>query len=133
MQAAHFFIWCGITVLVVVYAVLGWRVIQLRRGSAMTSGRIDQVLGEIGKSNVNFGNKIATLELWASSWVAFQESLAKRNDSEIDKLNKRLIELETENEITPPKKNDDDPLDGPRSWSAQAMAASRGEGVDYIG
>ncbi len=112
--------------LTVGFGVMTWAVVQLRRGVAVTSKRIDHILARL----VEVESKAMGLQSWASSWVSFHENLAKRNDGEIDKLNKRLIELETENKNTPPQKSDDDdPYGGPRSWSAQAAAAERGLGV----
>jgi hypothetical protein len=141
MQSAYFLIWCGIAVLIVGFGVLAYCVIQLRHGADATSERIDRVLAQFlaaqtcqGTIDSNFETRITSLQSWASSWVTFQEKIAKSHDAKVDELNKRLIELETENKTTPPKKHDDDdPLGGPRSWNAQAMAASRGEGVEYIG
>lgn len=52
----------------------------------------------------------------------------------MEDINSRLINIETENKTTAPVKRDedDDPLSGSRSWSAQAAAASRALGADYI-
>lgn len=62
--------------------------------------------------------------------VAASENFTLR----FDELNSRLVDLETENKTTAPVKReeDEDPFSGSRSWSAQAAAASRGSGADYI-
>lgn len=119
------------------FSVIAWCLIQLRRGAAATSAHIDGVLAQViamqvsqGIVDSGFESSIASLQSWAASWVAFHEKLAKDCDGKIDELSKRLIQLETENkEITPKKRDDDDPYEGARSWNAQAAAAERGFGV----
>lgn len=138
---AHVLIWCGIAVLVGGLCVLAYFIRQLWIGANRISSALDSVAKDLAEIRQNIqivresiqhvSERVKVMEVWAASWVAFQENIAKQNDTKIDDVNKRLISIETENKNTPPaKREDDDPFTGSRSWSAQAAAASRGLGVD---
>lgn len=151
MQSAHFFIWCALAILITGSCVIVWCVVQLWRGAAAINERLDRVLGELEKSNTGLSNRIGGIESWSASYVKWSQnesgvqserisgietSLSSFRESTLlarEDMNKRLISLETENKIPAPRRRDeDDPLSGPRSWSAQAAAASRGEGVELV-
>lgn len=56
-------------------------------------------------------------------------SLVGSLSAKIDQMNVRLVDLETEPDPTPKSKDDDDIMHSANSWSAQMVAAERGEGV----
>jgi hypothetical protein len=134
MQSAHFLIWCGIAILIAAYCVLVWYVRKLwldiegiskRLGAAASELESDRTaIAEIGKS-------VTALQTWATSYAAFHENASRQYSARVDDLNGRLIQIETENKTPLPKKHDDgdDPLGGPRSWSAVASSIERSEGV----
>lgn len=124
MNASHFAIWAAIALLLLSLGASIWHIWKLHI-------------------------KIAKLERWAAAYVPFAESALKNQESRIQAdlkplrdfvisgsqdFNKRLIQLETENKVIPPSKRDedDDPFNGPRSWTSQAAAAERAAGVRTI-
>lgn len=124
MNSSHFAIWVTIALLLLSLGASVWHIWKLHI-------------------------KVAKLDRWATAYVPYMESALKSQESRIQAdmkplrdfilkgsqdFNKRLIQLETENKIiTPPKRDeDDDPFNGPRSWTSQAAAAERAAGVRTV-
>lgn len=118
MSASHFIIWTILLFLLAVNAVIGWKLHQLHSGQNQQSGESEQIIV-----------RLTAVERWAAAYAPFM-------DGRTDDLNKRLIQLETENKEIVTRKRDDeseDPFSGSRAWVTQATAASRAAGVEYIG
>lgn len=124
MQSAHILIWAAILVVVVMVWVtlsaINRTLKELRVGLATTQKELDQI-----------DASLKALQSWSASFVAFHENVSRQYSNRTDDINRRLIQLETQNKtLDPVKKEDDDPYSGPRSWAAQSAAASRGLGVE---
>lgn len=138
MSLSHFVIWTVVAVTATSVGIVGWYARQLWIGLSAINARVESAILDqdriqkgmesLRETVLDVAARLKTLEAWAASWVAFQESVSKQQSARVDDLNKRLVDIETENKITAPVKrdDDDDPFGGPRSWSAQAAAAERG-------
>ena len=123
MQSAHFFICCGMLVLIVGFGVLAWCVRRMWVGQKLQSTVSDRIIAE---KKLEYESLVKYVQNFGSHSI----QQANENTAKLcSELSKRLVDLETENKITPPKKrdDDDDPFVGSRSWAAQAAAAERGE------
>lgn len=153
MGASHFFIWAGISIVLLGVAATGWYLRQLWLGQDSTGKEIDRAISQQVTGDRELGVRIAAMEEWAKSYAAFHERASRQQSDHVgalefninslreatiarfDGLNKRLVSIETENKEVVLKKRDedDDPFAGPRSWAAQAAAAERGSGVRSVG
>lgn len=124
MNASHFAIWATIALLLLSLGASVWHIWKLHI-------------------------RVAKLNRWAVAYVPYMTTKLKGQEDQAQAdlkplrdfilngsqdFNKRLIQLETDNKVIPPPKRDedDDPLNGPRSWTAQAAAAERAAGVRTI-
>lgn len=144
----HFYIWAAIVGIATGTGAAGWFLRKLWVNSGAITGLIEGVLAQYldtktsqgflnnaqATFNADVETRTASLKAWADSYSAFYEHASRLQSERVDDLNKRLIQIETENKtITPEKKDEDeDPFNGPRSWAAQAAAAERGAGVRVI-
>ncbi len=98
-----------LTVVVLIHAALNVRSLRLLREA-------HKQIDELRKNN----HVIRDLVMAAS----------ENYNLRMDEFNKRLVDVETDKQITvKPRSDEDDPFSGASSWSAQMAAAERGTGV----